>query len=96
MHSLVLVTALAGLVSAIPKDVCSTVTSWAVVPSATATYSTTDVKTIHATTPRDLGTFTEVETIKETNVLLTLTTTTTTCGSTGTVYVDAMEEVPPT
>ncbi|CZT17692.1 uncharacterized protein RCC_03529 [Ramularia collo-cygni] len=87
MHMLALITALAGLASALPQKVCSTVTTWAIVPTTTATYSTTDVVTVSATTPMDLGTFTQVETISETNTLLTFTTTTTVCGATGIVSV---------
>lgn len=84
MQVFALIFTIAGLASAFPQQ-CSTVTTEVVVPSTTATYSTTDVITFHATTPMDQGTFTDVATIKETNTLLTLTTTLTTCGATGTV-----------
>lgn len=85
MHAFALIAAFAGLAYAIPQNVCSTATTWVIIPTTTATYSTTDVETVHATTPMDQGTFTQVSTIKSTNVLLTLTTTSTTCGATGTV-----------
>jgi hypothetical protein len=85
MRVLVLVSTLAALAYALPQNVCSTVTTQVIVPTKTATYSTTDIVTVHATEAQDLGTFTLVSTIKETNVLLTLTTTSTTCGATGKV-----------
>lgn len=85
MRVLALITAFAGLAFAFPQNACSTVTTQVIVPTKTATYLSTDVVTVQATTARDLGTFTLVSTIKETNVLLTMTSTSTTCGATGTV-----------
>lgn len=84
MPTFALILTLAGLALAIPQK-CSTVTTEVVVPKVTSTYSTTDVSTVQATEPMDQGTFTWVSTISSTNVLMTLTSTSTACGASGTV-----------
>ena len=79
---------LIGLASALPQAAsCATTTSEIIVPTSTYTFLKTDVVTIHATGPRDLGTFTDVTTIRSTSTLATLTTTFTTCTASGTMFV---------
>lgn len=77
----------AGLSHALPQAVssCVTVTSEVIIPTTTATYTTTDVTTIHATTAEDLGTFTLVTTVSSTDTLSTLTSTSTDCTASGTI-----------
>ncbi|EME43881.1 hypothetical protein DOTSEDRAFT_71628 [Dothistroma septosporum NZE10] len=75
----------AGWSYALPQDGCTTYTTQQIVPTTTATYLSTAVVTEYATTPRDLGTFTYVETISTTKTLETLTATTNTCESVDTV-----------
>ncbi|TKA65437.1 hypothetical protein B0A55_10603, partial [Friedmanniomyces simplex] len=86
---------LTGLSHALPQDgVCVTVTDEAIVPTSTATYTTTDVTTIHATTAEDQGTFTLVTRESSTETLLTVTSTVPACtatgGSTHTVYTTSV------
>lgn len=83
----------AGLAYALPQAAssCVTVTSEVIVPTSTATYTTTDVTTIYATTAENLGTFTVVTTLSSTKTLATITSTSTTCAggsnsSTSTIY----------
>jgi len=80
---------LAGLGYALPQDSCDTTTSQVVVPTATITYTTTPVETIHATGAMDLGTFTLVTTLSDTKTLQTITSTIGECGATGVVTVPA-------
>jgi hypothetical protein len=54
------------------------------VPTGTYTYTTTPVTTIYATTPRDLGTFTDIVVVSSTRTIQTLTTTATECACTET------------
>ncbi|TKA70194.1 hypothetical protein B0A55_07007 [Friedmanniomyces simplex] len=71
---------LAGLSHALPQDGgCVTVTDEVIVPTSTATYTTTDVTTIHATTAEDQGTFTLVTRESSTETLLTVTSTVPAC-----------------
>ncbi|TKA61423.1 hypothetical protein B0A55_10859 [Friedmanniomyces simplex] len=86
---------LAGLSHALPQDGgCVTVTDEVIVPTSTATYTTTDVTTIHATTAEDQGTFTLVTRESSTETLLTVTSTVPACtatgGSTHTVYTTSV------
>ncbi|KAK1814555.1 hypothetical protein LTR12_011026 [Friedmanniomyces endolithicus] len=77
---------LAGLSHALPQDGgCVTVTSEVIVPTSTATYTTTDVSTIYASTAEDLGTFTLVTRESSTTTLLT-----TNNGSTRTIYTTSV------
>lgn len=77
---------LAGLGYALPQA-CKTTTKQVIVPTSTATYLSTYVTTIHATTPQDLGTFTDVVRVSETKTLQTITGTETDCTTNGTMYV---------
>lgn len=71
-----LVAAFAGLASALPQAAsCVTTTSEIIVPTTTYTFPSTYVTTLHATTPRDLGTFTYVTSVHSTSTLTTLTAT---------------------
>ncbi|KAK0914930.1 hypothetical protein LTR91_011264 [Friedmanniomyces endolithicus] len=87
---------LAGLSYALPQDGgCVTVTSEVIVPTSTATYTTTDVSTIYASTAEDLGTFTLVTRESSTTTLLTVTSTVPACtgtnnGSTRTIYTTSV------
>ncbi|CAK4030804.1 Hypothetical predicted protein [Lecanosticta acicola] len=87
MRSFALLPILAGIAAALPQDACSTTTVEKIVPTKTATYTSTPVVTEHATTAKDLGTFTLVTTISSTKTLLTLTHTDGTCGETGIVTI---------
>lgn len=77
---------LAGMVYALPKA-CHTTTKQVIVPTSTATYLSTHVKTVHATTPEDLGTFTDVVRVSSTKTLETITATKTDCTADDTMYV---------
>ncbi|KAK0928267.1 hypothetical protein LTR29_017440 [Friedmanniomyces endolithicus] len=96
MRSFALAAALlAGLSYALPQDGgCVTVTSEVIVPTSTATYTTTDVSTIYASTAEDLGTFTLVTRESSTTTLLTVTSTVPACtgtnGSTHTIYTTSV------
>ncbi|GAB1738169.1 hypothetical protein NU219Hw_g2699t1 [Hortaea werneckii] len=85
MLSFAFIPLLAGLGHALPQNDCVTTTTEVIIPTGTATWSTTDVQTITATTPRDLGTFTDIVHLSSTKTLQTLTSTTTECTATGTV-----------
>jgi len=86
MLSFTLLPLLAGLGYALPQAVsCVTTTVEIIIPTTTATYTTTDVTTIHATTAEDLGTFTLVERESSTKTLQTLTSTSTACTASGTM-----------
>ncbi|KAK5129684.1 hypothetical protein LTR08_002976 [Meristemomyces frigidus] len=86
---LALVPLLAGLAYALPQAAtgCVTVTTEVIIPTTTATYLSTYVTTVQATTAEDLGTFTLVERESSTKTLTTLTSTATVCAGTGT-YTD--------
>ncbi|KAK5108028.1 hypothetical protein LTR62_008863 [Meristemomyces frigidus] len=89
MRSFAFAGLLVGLgVYALPQDGagCVTVSTEVIVPTSTATYTTTDVLTVHATTADNLGTFTLVTRESSTKTLTTLTTTVTDCTATGIVY----------
>ncbi|KAI9708358.1 MAG: hypothetical protein M1820_004062 [Bogoriella megaspora] len=74
---------IAALGSALPQSQsCATTTVEVIIPTTTYTFSSTDVVTTTATTPDDLGTFTEYTTISDTTTISTLTTTATLCQST--------------
>lgn len=85
MRTFAILPLIAGLGYALPQDSCTTYTTLIIIPTTTATYSSTAVVTEYATTPRDLGTFTEVETISTTKTLETVTATTQTCEHADTV-----------
>lgn len=88
MRSFAPLVLLAGLTNALPQSAspsCVTVTSEVIVPTTTYTFSSTSVTTEHATTAKDLGTFTLVTTISSTSTLESLTTTSTECTETETV-----------
>lgn len=85
MRSFALLPLIAGLGYALPQDVCSTTTKQVIVPTRTATYLSTEIVTEHATSVKNLGTFTLVTTLSSTNTLQTLTSTTTLCGAAGIV-----------
>ena len=70
---------------ALPQNSCSTVTTEIIVPSTTATYTSTPVVTEHPSTAEDLSTFTLVTTLSSTKTLETLISTSTACISTATV-----------
>ncbi|EME79611.1 uncharacterized protein MYCFIDRAFT_183765 [Pseudocercospora fijiensis CIRAD86] len=76
---------LASLGDALPQEDCSTTTKQVIVPTRTATYTSTVVVTERPSTARNLGTFTLWTTISSTKTLQTLTSTETTCGETGVV-----------
>ena len=54
---------------------CKTTTEQVVVPTSTATYLSTYVTTVTATTPLDLGTYTDIIRVSSTKTLETLTST---------------------
>ena len=80
---------LAGLSYALPQggSSCETVTSEVIVPTSTYTFLSTYVTTEHATTAKDLGVFTLVTRVPSTKTLATLTSISTDCSASGTVYV---------
>ncbi|KAK3115801.1 hypothetical protein LTR53_004478 [Teratosphaeriaceae sp. CCFEE 6253] len=97
MRSFVLAGALIAAIShALPQDGgCVTVTTEVIVPTSTATYTTTDVTTIRATTAEDLGTFTWVTRVSSTKTLETITKTIAACNATitnpgSTVYTTSL------
>jgi hypothetical protein len=84
---------LAAIGYALPQA-CQTTTEQVVVPTGTTTYLDNPVVTVTATTPKDLGTFTDVVRVSSTNTLETLTSTETDCAGshalpTSTVYTTA-------
>lgn len=80
MRSFAFVPLLAGLAHALPQAAsCVTTTVEVIIPTSTATYTTTPVTTIHATTAEDLGTFTLVTTVSSTSIVETVTSTSTVC-----------------
>ena len=79
MLSFALLPLIAGLGYALPQDSCQTVTTQVIVPTRTATYSSTYVVTEHPTSAKDLGTFTQWSTISSTKTLQTLTSYDSTC-----------------
>lgn len=85
MRSFALLPLIVSAAYALPQEACSTITKQVIVPTRTATYSSTAIVTIRPSTAKDLGTFTWVTTISDTTTLQTLTTTTGVCGETGTV-----------
>ncbi|KAI7314557.1 hypothetical protein KC340_g9319 [Hortaea werneckii] len=85
MFSFAFIPLLAGLGYALPQNDCVTTTTEVVIPTVTKTWSTTDVQTVTATTPRDLGTFTDIVQLTSTKTLQTLTSTSTECTATGPV-----------
>ncbi|KAF2218029.1 hypothetical protein CERZMDRAFT_89669, partial [Cercospora zeae-maydis SCOH1-5] len=77
---------LAACVSALPQEAtCATITRQIIVPTRTATYSSTAVLTVYPTSIKDLGIFTLITTLSDTTTIQTLTSTTTTCTATGVV-----------
>ncbi|KAK3678374.1 hypothetical protein LTR78_001671 [Recurvomyces mirabilis] len=96
MQSIAIAALLAGVgVYALPQDgaSCVTVTTEVIIPTYTDSYTTTPVSTITATTPKDLGTFTFLTIESSTKTLATLTTTTTDCTASGTVYKESHHTV---
>lgn len=91
MRSLALCSLLAGLGCALPQDACSTTTVQVIVPTRTATYSSTAVVTENPTTAKDLGTFTYVTTLSSTKTLETITATAHTCHETGIMSVSSFK-----
>lgn len=79
MLSFALLPLIAGLGYALPQDSCQTETTEVIVPTKTATYSSTVVVTEYPTTAKDLGTFTQWTTISSTTTLQTLTSYDSTC-----------------
>ena len=74
MKSFMLTPLLAGLGYALPQDAgCETTTEEVIVPTSTATYYSTYVTTIEATTAEDLGTYTEIVGVSSTKVVATVT-----------------------
>lgn len=65
---------LAAIGYALPQG-CQTTTEQVVVPTSTATYLSTYVTTVTATTPFDLGTYTDIIRVSSTKTLETLTST---------------------
>ena len=81
MLSLAILPFIAGLSYALPQDACQIKTTQIVVPTRTATYTSTHVVTQHPTTARDLGTFTLWTRLSSTSTLQTLTNHVPTCTS---------------
>jgi hypothetical protein len=84
---------LAAIGYALPQA-CKTITEEVIVPTSTATYLSTYVTTVTATTPKDLGTFTDMVRVSSTKTLETLTSTETDCAGnhtqpTATIYTTA-------
>lgn len=74
MKSFFLTPLLAGLGYALPQDAgCETTTEEVIVPTSTATYYSTRVTTIEASTAEDLGTYTEVVGVSSTKTVATVT-----------------------
>lgn len=88
MRSFALVPVLASLSYALPQAAssCVTVTTEVIIPTKTATYTTTPVFTITETTP-DVNTFTLIVRESSTKTLETITATTTVCTASGTMWV---------
>lgn len=84
-----LVPLLAGIANALPNalpyDGCSTTTKQVIVPTKTATYTSTPVVTVHPSTAKDLGTFTLIKTLSSTKTLMIMTHIAQACGETGVV-----------
>ncbi|KAF2725965.1 hypothetical protein K431DRAFT_56098 [Polychaeton citri CBS 116435] len=78
---------LAGLAAALPQadSNCVTITTELIVPTSTYTFDSTVVVTLTATTPDDLGTFTDVVRVSSTSTLGTITSTSTDCTASGTI-----------
>lgn len=86
MLSLALLPLFAALSYALPQETaCATIVRQVIVPTKTATYSSTAVVTVYPTTAKNLGVFTLITTISDTTTLQTLTSTTTSCAASDTV-----------
>ncbi|KAL9527759.1 hypothetical protein SMMN14_08721 [Sphaerulina musiva] len=78
----------AALSYALPQEAaCATITKQIIVPTRTATYWSTAIVTVSPTTAKNLGIFTLITTISDTTTVQTLTSTTTSCAASGTVFV---------
>lgn len=86
MKAIAYVPLLAGVGYALPQA-CKTTTEQVIVPTSTATYLSTYVTTVHATTPQNLGTFTDIVRESSTKTLQTLTSVETDCTANGTMWV---------
>ncbi|KAJ4418514.1 hypothetical protein N0V82_005494 [Gnomoniopsis sp. IMI 355080] len=69
---------------------CSTTTLEVIIPTTTATYTTTPISTIYATTADDLGTFTNIVRIPSTSTVATVVSTATACVGNDTVATRAL------
>ena len=90
MLSFALLPLLAGLGYGLPQaanDNCETTTTEVIIPTATNTWTATEVSTVTASTARDLGTHTSIVQLSSTKTSQTLTETSTLCTASGTMYV---------